>query len=108
MTDTSLARWSLSVQSFNLELNYYPGKVNCVPDYLSRLPSHLSIDKIDKSPVLAKCEGNYIVDDNNVSPSECVTLPINENPLVKYVPTLEEVSWSVKELHPAQLLGLKT
>ena len=101
-TDTALARWCLSIQSFNLELKHYPGKFNCVADYLSRLPNPLSIDKLENSPVLATSDGNIIIDDDIESPDECVTLLASEKPLVKYIPTLEEVSWSLEELKEAQ------
>ena len=62
------------------------------------MPTPLSIDNLDKSPVLAKSDGNAIVDDDIESPDECNSLLACENPLVKYIPTLEEVSWSFEEL----------
>mgnify|MGYP006897132171 CR=1 FL=1 len=88
---------------FKLELKYHPGKFNCVADYLSRLPSPLSIDNLDRSPVLTKSDRKTIVDDDIESPDICVTLLTGEKPLVKYIPTLE-VSLTLKELKHAKFL----
>ena len=68
--DTALAHWCLSIQSFNLELKYYLGKFNCIADYLSRLPNPLSIDKLDKSLVLATSDGSTFINDDIQSPDE--------------------------------------
>ena len=92
--DTAVACWCISIQSFNLELKYYSGKFNCVADYLSRLPSPLSIDHLDKGPVSAKSKGNNIVDYDIESHDKCVTLFTSEKLFVKYIPSSKEVSWS--------------
>ena len=66
------------------------------------MPNHLGIDELDKSPFLATSGGNTVTDDDIVSPDECVTLLSSETPLVKCIPTLEEVFWSLEELKEAQ------
>ena len=102
-TDSALARWCISIQSFQLTLKYFPGKFNCVADYMSRIDSPPNMENINVCENIAYAEGNELIDDDDIeSPEECVTLLSNEKPLFKYIPTLDEVSWSQDELIEAQ------
>ena len=98
-TDTALARWCLSIQSFNLTLKYYPGKLNVVADYLSRIPTLFS--DIEKAETLAQAdESNEIIDNDNINFHDESNTLVSDSirPLTPYIPTLDEVSWSLDEL----------
>ena len=102
-TDVALARWCISIQCFQLTLKYYPGKFNCVADYMSRFNSPPNIESISICENIACADGNEAIDDDDIeSPDEYVTLLSNEKPSFEYILTLDEASWSQEELMEAQ------
>ena len=99
--DSALARWAIAIQSFQLTVKYYPGKLNLVADYLSRLEDISNDPQLKNCPVIALSDGQDQSQlDDIQSDDDCITL--NTDTLTPYIPTLEEVSWSTDELKKAQ------
>ena len=102
-TDTALARWCLSIQSFRLSLKYYPGKLNVVADYMSRLENPPTLIDIENCPILAQTDGDDSIEFDDIqTEDDCTTLTTDAKPLIDYVPKLEDVSWTNSELIQAQ------
>lgn len=102
-TDAAMARWCLSIQAYDLTLKYFPGKLNVVADYLSRLPEPLTERQLRDCELLV----DYKNDNFNEFEEEdfdCFTAILNdkEKPLTKFIPQLEEISWTIDELKKAQ------
>ena len=106
--DAAMARWCLALQGYPIELKYYPGKLNVIADYLSRITVPLEEQDMVECETLSRS-----LDSRNESEEEdvevCDSLVTdsgskvdNDKPLSAYIPTLEEVSWSVSELKEAQ------
>ena len=129
-SDCAMARWSIEIDSFNVNIKYFAGKKNIVADFLSRIDGDvLSTD------VLENCE-NVITNDSeammvttrsakdklhlndidltmdNEVDNDAVNVDENGNDehnnndghnnndakLIQYVPTFEEISWTIDEL----------
>ena len=119
-----MARWSIEIDSFNVDVKYFEGKRNVVADFLSRIDGNVLL-----TDVLDNCE--------NLTTKECETMMVttrsakdklklndidltldsdvdgddvndvtkendgNANDaakLTEYVPKFEEISWTIDEL----------
>lgn len=89
-TKAKLTRWSLLLQEFTFTLVHCPGKLNQLPDFLSRNPSNEFVENVDDIERLLPPEINQESDD----PSQPITsavdtvievinhiVPFNEPPL---------------------------
>ena len=72
-TDSTLARWCISIQSFQLTLKYYPGKFNCVAYYMSHTDSPPNMDNISVCENIAYAEDNEVIDDDDTETTEETT-----------------------------------
>ena len=106
--NTAMARWCLAVQSFMIDVKYYPGTLNIVADYLSRLGEPPTMKTILDSETIATSDNvDHELDDFDVEEGSSVLMTEGDDqedeiPLVEYIPKLEEVSWTHDELLRAQ------
>ena len=105
-TDTALARWCLLVQSYQIDLKYFAGKLNVVADFLSRVPQKLTTKDVKNFELLVEHKALDTSNDEDVDNFEtCVLLnetTKSDRVLFNYLPKLEEVSWTIDELRDSQ------
>ena len=124
-SDCAMARWSIEIDSFNVNVKYFEGKCNAVADFLSRIDGDvLSTDVLENRENLTTKESEAMMvttrsakdklklndidltidnDDVNLDTNENDGNNDNDAKLIEYVPTFEEISWTIDELIAEQI-----
>ena len=123
-SDCAMARWSIEIDSFNVDVKYFEGKRNVVADFLSRIDGNVLLtDVLDNCENLTtkECETMMVTtrsakdklklndidltldsdaddDDVNVVTRETDGNTNDAAKLIDYVPKFEEISWTIDEL----------
>ena len=123
-SDCAMARWSTEIDSFNVNVKYFEGNRNVLADFLSRIDGDvLSTDVLENCENLRTKESEAMMvttrsakdklnlndidltidnevdnDDVNVDKNENDGNNNNDAKLTEYVPTFEEISWTIDEL----------
>ena len=117
-------RWSIEIDSFNVNVKYFEGNRNVVADFLSRIDGDvLSADVLENCENLTTKESEAMMvttrsakdklnlndidltidnevdnDDVNVDKNENDGNNDNDAKLTEYVTTFQEISWTIDEL----------
>ena len=119
-----MARWSIEIDSFNVNVKYFEGNRNVVADFLSRIDGNvLSTDVLENCENLTTKESEVMMvttrsakdklklndidltldngvddDDEKIETKESDGNNDNDAKLTEYVPRFEEISWTIDEL----------
>ena len=129
-SDCAMARWSIEIDSFNVDEKYFEGKRNIVSDFLSRIDGNVLLtdvlencenlttkecetmmvttcsakDKLKLNDIDLTLDSDVDDDDVNVVTKENDGNTNDEANLTEYVPKFEEISWTIDVL----ICGTKT
>ena len=124
-SDCAMARWSIEIDSFNVNVKYFEGKRNVVADFLSRridgnvlltdvlenyenlttkesetmmVTTRSAKDKLKLNDIDLTLDNDVDGDDVNVETKENDGNTNDDAKLTEYVPKFEEISWTIDEL----------
>ena len=123
-SDCAMARWSIEIDSFNVNVKYFEGKRNVVADFLSRIDGNVLLtdvlencenlttkehetmmvttrsakDKLKLNDIDLTLDNDVDDDDVNVETKENDGNTNGDATLTEYVPKFEEISWTIDEL----------
>ena len=123
-SDCAMARWSIEIDSFNVDVKYFEGKRNVVADFLSRIDGNVLLtdvlencenlttkecetmmvttrsakDKLKLNDIDLTLDSDVDDDDVNVVTKENDGNTNDAAKLTEYVPKFEEISWTIDEL----------
>ena len=123
-SDCAMARRSIEIDSFNVNVKYFEGKRNVVADFLSRIDGNVLLtdvlencenlttkehetmmvttrsakDKLKLNDIDLTLDNDVDDDDVNVETKENDSNTNGDAKLTEYVPKFEEISWTIDEL----------